>query len=73
MLHHKQQRKRERNSLPTPPEPPATRTSLEEEEGEVLESWVRSELGDWMSSSLTALSGGGGDDPFLELEMDLEE
>lgn len=72
MLHHKQQRKREKNSLPTPPEPPATRISLEEVEGEVLESWVGSELWDWMSSSLTALSGCGGD-PLLELEMDLEE
>jgi len=56
--------------LPTPPEPPTTRTSLEDEDESVLESWVGSEFEDWMSCSLTALRAG---DPLLEIEMVLEE
>jgi hypothetical protein len=70
MSYHRQQRKRAKECLPTPPEPPTTRTSLEDEEGAVLESWVGSELEDWTSSSLTALRAG---DPLLELEMVLED
>lgn len=35
-----------------------------------MESWVGSELEDWMSSSLTALRAG---DPLLQLEMVFEE
>ena len=50
--------------------PPTTRMSLEEEEWVVLESWVDSEFGDWITSSLTALSACG--ESTLELEMTLE-
>lgn len=50
--------------------PPTTRMSLEEEEWVVLESWVDSEFGDWITSSLTARSACG--ESTLELEMTLE-
>lgn len=44
---------------PTPPEPPTTRTSLEEEEEAVLESWVDSEFVESINSSLIARSTSG--------------
>ena len=45
-------REKEQVKIPTPPVPPMTRTTLEEEEGAVLESLVKSEL--VVTSSWTA-------------------
>ena len=48
-----QNQKGKKQSLPTPPEAPMTRTSLEEEERVVWELWVVSEFVDWITSAFT--------------------
>lgn len=66
------ERKDQKLCVPTPPEPPATRTSLEEEAGVTLES----EFGVWTTSSCTAWTTTVDDDGLaLELEtvLNLEE
>lgn len=60
--------------VPTPPEPPTTRTSLEEEGGVVSEPRVASEFGDWsITSSFTAWATNGDVILLLELAKHLKE
>lgn len=60
--------------LPTPPEPPTTRTSLEDEGVVVSESRAASEFGDWsITFSFTAWATNGDVTLLLELAKHLEE